>query len=146
MASQHTDSESDAASISSSDLSFDMYCDVNSDDKEAIMPWIPPVQLMQCGYMFEPLSNDANLNKYLDSEATEEADPPQQTPRLDNTDWKGNYTLHNRRYRYTAYRQFTMWIHGYLGRKLRVVIPACAVAAICHQFSSPQYYGFKYPH
>ncbi|KAK7885888.1 hypothetical protein WMY93_025509 [Mugilogobius chulae] len=33
----------------------------------------------------------------------------------------------NRSYRYAAYRQFTWWMHGWLGKRVRRVIPACAV-------------------
>lgn len=47
--------------------------------------------------------------------------------------------------RYAAYRQFTWWTHGYLGKKVRRVIPACAVTAIRTEFpdSNGVYTGFK---
>ena len=47
-------------------------------------------------------------------------------------------------YRYTAYRSFTWWIYGKLKRKLRKVIPACAVASIRECFPEPDgiYEGF----
>ena len=35
-----------------------------------------------------------------------------------------------RSFRYAAYRQFTWWVHGHLGRKIRGVIPSCAVKKI----------------
>ncbi|KAG0719462.1 hypothetical protein GWK47_050419 [Chionoecetes opilio] len=52
---------------------------------------------------------------------------------------------HKWRYRYVAYRQFVRWIWRYLGRKIRVVIPACAVSAIRKEFDSDSYKGFKLP-
>ena len=45
-----------------------------------------------------------------------------------------------------SYRQFTWWVHGYLGRHHRISIPACAVAAIRQQFpeADPSLYkGFE---
>ncbi|XP_033115925.1 P2X purinoceptor 7-like [Anneissia japonica] len=42
--------------------------------------------------------------------------------------------ISNRLYRYAAYRSFTWWVYGKLGRKRRKVIPTCAVHAIRHQF------------
>ncbi|XP_046570931.1 uncharacterized protein LOC124279177 [Haliotis rubra] len=51
----------------------------------------------------------------------------------------------NRRYRYTGYRQFVRWCCGYLGRKVRVPLPACAVRAIRTEFPSEEFCGFKYP-
>ncbi|KAH6920815.1 hypothetical protein HPB50_028195 [Hyalomma asiaticum] len=51
----------------------------------------------------------------------------------------------HRKYRYTAYRQFTRWIWGRLGPRNREVIPSCAVWMIRKMFPSPQYHGFKYP-
>ena len=35
-----------------------------------------------------------------------------------------------RKYRYTAYRQMTQWWWGWLGREVRVELPACAVTKI----------------
>lgn len=32
-----------------------------------------------------------------------------------------------RSYRYAAYRQFTWWSHGWLGKRVRRVIPSCSV-------------------
>lgn len=48
-------------------------------------------------------------------------------------------------YRYIAYRRFTRWMYGLLGRKQRKVIPSCAVMAIRDRFPSEEYCGFKYP-
>ncbi|KAL2093123.1 hypothetical protein ACEWY4_010435 [Coilia grayii] len=36
----------------------------------------------------------------------------------------------HRRYRYLSYRSFVSWCWGFLGRKIRVVIPACVVLRI----------------
>lgn len=62
------------------------------------------------------------------------------------------YTVQNivliytyRQYRFTAYRQLTGWCWGWLGRKVRVVLPSCAVTAIRKKFPSQQYTGFQYP-
>ncbi|XP_062605333.1 uncharacterized protein LOC134267130 [Saccostrea cucullata] len=48
-------------------------------------------------------------------------------------------------YRYTAYRQLARWAWGYLGKKVRVVLPSCAVAYIRNTFpsGSGHYTGFK---
>ena len=52
-----------------------------------------------------------------------------------------------RRYRYTAYRQFTMWIHGRIGRRNRRLLPACASKVIADSFPDAEghYLGFKLP-
>ncbi|KAK7480235.1 hypothetical protein BaRGS_00028511 [Batillaria attramentaria] len=51
----------------------------------------------------------------------------------------------NRRYRYTAYRQLVRFVWHFLGRHIRVVLPACAVLAIRRAFSSADgsYTGFS---
>jgi len=54
-------------------------------------------------------------------------------------------TVFCRKYRYTAYRQLIRWCYGYLGRQIRVVIPACAVHKIRDTFNSNQYHGFQLP-
>lgn len=53
-------------------------------------------------------------------------------------------TIHER-YRFTAYRQFVMWIFRHLGKKIRVPLPSCVVSKIREKFTSPDYCGFKYP-
>ena len=52
-----------------------------------------------------------------------------------------------RRYRYTSYRQFVRWIWGYLGKKVRVVLPSCAVKTIREKLPSENglYTGFNPP-
>nr|XP_054750630.1 P2X purinoceptor 7-like [Lytechinus pictus] len=52
--------------------------------------------------------------------------------RLDKRGHRGNLPriLENESYRYSAYRLFTYWIHGLLGRGVRKVIPSCAVLKI----------------
>ncbi|XP_035662834.1 P2X purinoceptor 7-like [Branchiostoma floridae] len=49
------------------------------------------------------------------------------------------------RYRYVAYRQLVRWCWGWLGARIRVINPACAVKKIRETFPSAQYTGFKYP-
>ncbi|XP_062592073.1 uncharacterized protein LOC134253563 [Saccostrea cucullata] len=46
----------------------------------------------------------------------------------------GNLEESTKRHRYTAYRQFVRWCWGYLGKKVRVVIPSCAVSKIRETF------------
>ena len=50
--------------------------------------------------------------------------------------------------RHTGYCQFVMWQHGPLGAGNRVVIPSCAVNAICRQYPSANglYTGYKDSH
>ncbi|XP_021351594.1 P2X purinoceptor 7-like [Mizuhopecten yessoensis] len=50
------------------------------------------------------------------------------------------------RNRYIAYRQFVRWCLGWLGRHVRVRLPACAVTCIRNAFPAPdrQYNGFKF--
>ena len=53
----------------------------------------------------------------------------------------------NRLLRYLAYREFTRWVHGFYGRHMRRVIPACVVKAIRRAFpkaDNEQYEGFSY--
>lgn len=51
-----------------------------------------------------------------------------------------------RTYRLAAYRQFTLWAHGRLGRHTRRVIPACVVNRIREKFTegSGIYKGFEH--
>ena len=51
----------------------------------------------------------------------------------------------SRSLRLAAYRQYTCWVHGYLGRGDRRVIPPCVVTAIREAFPDPsqQYKGFE---
>lgn len=51
--------------------------------------------------------------------------------------------LLHERYRYTAYRQLARWCWGYLGREIRVPLPACAVNRIREEFPSIDYVGFR---
>ena len=50
-----------------------------------------------------------------------------------------------RRYRFIAYHQLVGWCWGWLGRRVRVVLPSCAVNKIRTTFPSATYAGFKYP-
>ncbi|XP_026106003.1 P2X purinoceptor 7-like [Carassius auratus] len=51
------------------------------------------------------------------------------------------------RYRFLAYRSFVSWCWGFLGRKVRVVIPSCVVLRIRREFPDAQgsYVGFRPP-
>ena len=51
-----------------------------------------------------------------------------------------------RTWRLAAYRQFTWWAHGVLGKKRRRIVPACVVQAIRRRFpelESRDYVGFR---
>ncbi|KAK3740424.1 hypothetical protein QZH41_013491 [Actinostola sp. cb2023] len=52
---------------------------------------------------------------------------------------------HHWSYRYASYRQFTWWIHGWLGEKIHRVIPSCAVSMIRSVFPEDDgvYVGYK---
>eukprot|EP00117_Sycon_ciliatum_P000100 scpid100101/ scgid6300/ len=43
----------------------------------------------------------------------------------------------NRSLRYAAYRQYTLFVHGKLGRHVRCRIPSCAVSAIRRTYPNP---------
>jgi hypothetical protein len=47
-------------------------------------------------------------------------------------------------YRFTAYKQFIFWIHGFLGKKVRRVVSTCVVKLIRKKFPSEngEYVGF----
>ncbi len=51
------------------------------------------------------------------------------------------------RYRYLSYRSFVSWCWGLLGRRIRVIIPACVVLRIRSEFPDEEghYVGFKLP-
>ncbi|KAM4566075.1 P2X purinoceptor 7-like [Odontesthes bonariensis] len=53
----------------------------------------------------------------------------------------------HRRYRYLSCRSFVSWCWGFLGRRIRVVIPACVVLRIRSEFPDEEghYVGFKRP-
>ncbi|CAJ0927014.1 unnamed protein product [Ranitomeya imitator] len=57
-----------------------------------------------------------------------------------------NYTtLFSSKKRKTAYRAFTAWIHGFLGKGNRRPIPSCVVKLVCEEFPEEhqEYMGFK---
>ncbi|XP_061908112.1 P2X purinoceptor 7-like [Entelurus aequoreus] len=49
----------------------------------------------------------------------------------------------NERRRHTAYQQFVRFCWGYLGKEIRVVLPACVVHKIRTTFPSMDYTGFQ---
>ena len=51
----------------------------------------------------------------------------------------------NNRKRYTAFRNFTSWVHGRLGQHKRIPIPMCVTKKIRQKFPSPDgnYTGFQ---
>ena len=57
------------------------------------------------------------------------------------------YDFFSSRYRYTAYRQLTRFVWGFLGKSIRVVLPACAVSSIRKTFPSEDgtYTGYLEP-
>ena len=44
----------------------------------------------------------------------------------------------NRAFRFQAYRQFTLWAHGKLGRRAAKIIPACCTVAIRKKYPDPE--------
>ena len=50
-----------------------------------------------------------------------------------------------RQYRFIADRQLTQWCWGWLGKKVRVVLPSYSVIKIRNSFPSGSYTWFKYP-
>ena len=48
-------------------------------------------------------------------------------------------------YRNSAYQQWTMWQHGYLGRGNRRVVPSCVALAVRNKYPAPDgiYLSFK---
>jgi hypothetical protein len=69
-----------------------------------------------------------------------------------NLDMEQNFTAtimilsYFRRNRFVAYRQLVHWCWGWLGRRIRVPLPACAVARIRKEFPAEDgvYTGFNY--
>ncbi|XP_068099222.1 uncharacterized protein [Hyperolius riggenbachi] len=55
--------------------------------------------------------------------------------------------LYNRKLRKTAYRTFTAWVYGFLGKERRRTIPSCAVNVIRQAFPDAQhlYASFLFP-
>ncbi|XP_072178036.1 uncharacterized protein [Diadema setosum] len=49
----------------------------------------------------------------------------------------------NERSRHIAYRQLVRWCWGFLGRRIRVRLPSCAVTTIRNSYPSEVYRGFK---
>ncbi|KAI2664086.1 P2X purinoceptor 7 [Labeo rohita] len=49
------------------------------------------------------------------------------------------------RYRFLAYRSFVSWCWGFLGQRIRVVLPSCVVRRIRAEFPDSQgrYVGFR---
>ncbi|XP_049921147.1 P2X purinoceptor 7-like isoform X2 [Epinephelus moara] len=52
-----------------------------------------------------------------------------------------------KRFSYVGYRSFVGWCWGFLGWRVRVVVPACVVLRIRREFPDPEgrYVGFKLP-
>ena len=48
-------------------------------------------------------------------------------------------------YRKAAYRQYILWVYGYLGQENRRIIPSCVIWSIRNWYPSPNgvYMGFK---
>ncbi|ESO98019.1 hypothetical protein LOTGIDRAFT_174456 [Lottia gigantea] len=55
---------------------------------------------------------------------------------------EGHGNLSYRRRRYTAYRQFMRWIWDFLGKNIRVPLPACVVTQVRQRYPSPEFTGF----
>ncbi|XP_071949836.1 uncharacterized protein [Antedon mediterranea] len=55
----------------------------------------------------------------------------------------------NKKYRHISYRQYARWIHGYVGKNIRIVLPSCVVSCIRAHFpppgDDPVFTGFKLP-
>ena len=57
----------------------------------------------------------------------------------------------HKKYRHITYCQYVRWVHGHIGKDIRVVIPSCAVSCIRAHFPPPgneensQFTGFRYP-
>lgn len=54
----------------------------------------------------------------------------------------------HKRYRHIAYRQFVRMVWKYLGKHIRVPLPACVVKTIRATFPAPDdedYVGFRFP-
>lgn len=45
--------------------------------------------------------------------------------------------------RWCAYRHFTAWAHGHLGKFNRRVAPSCVVKRLRELYPSPQYAGYR---
>ena len=44
--------------------------------------------------------------------------------------------LDNRRYRFAGYKQYTFWVHNYLGKWVRKVIPSSAISTLRKEYPS----------
>ncbi len=52
----------------------------------------------------------------------------------------------SRTYRWAAYRHFTLWARGRLGRRVRRIIPSCVINLIRQHYPSGDghYHGFEF--
>ena len=44
----------------------------------------------------------------------------------------------NKAFRFQAYRRFTLWAHGKVGRRAAKIIPACCTIAIRNKYPDPE--------
>ena len=56
---------------------------------------------------------------------------------------KSSFFIFSDNYRFSAYKQYTCWILGHLGKNVRVPLPSCAIDKIHHAYPSYSYRGFQ---